>query len=97
MRRGRCIGWETILAGLWQLGRTAVKDKFLGALGILSLALMAMVTWRLGRDSVIDLPTALLVLGSAVLLVRFRLNSLWLVLGGALIGWLVCALKIYVV
>jgi hypothetical protein len=28
---------------------------------------MAVVTWRLGRDAVIDLPTALLGLGSAVL------------------------------
>jgi chromate transporter len=61
------------------------------------LALMPMVTWRLGRDSVIDLPTALLVLGNAVLLARFRFTSLWLVLGGALIGWLVCALKTYMI
>jgi len=45
---------------------------------------MASVTWALGRDAAIDLPTALLALGSAVSLVRFRLNSLWLVLGGDL-------------
>jgi len=32
-------------------------------------------------------------LGSAVLLVRFRLNSLWIVLGGVLIGLLVYAIK----
>jgi chromate transporter len=55
---------------------------------------MASVTYSLGRDAVIDLPTALLALGSAVLLVRFRLNSLWLVLGGALIGFLVYVTKI---
>jgi chromate transporter len=54
-----------------------------------SLALMASVTWSLGRDAVIDLPTALLVLGSALLLLRFRLNSLWLILGGALTGFLI--------
>jgi chromate transporter len=50
---------------------------------------MASVTYSLGRDAVIDLPTALLALGSAVLLVRFRLNSLWLVLGGSLAGFLI--------
>lgn len=39
------------------------------------------------------LPTAPLGLGSAVLLVRFRLKSLWIVLGGVLIGLLVYAIK----
>ena len=62
---------------------------FLDGVIMASLALMASVTWSLGRDAIIDVPTALLVLASIVLLVRFRLNSLWLVLGGALAGFLI--------
>ena len=71
-----------------------MAGAFLDGVIVASLALMASVTYSLGRDGVIDLPTALLALGSAVLLVRFRLNSLWLVLGGALIGFLVYVTKI---
>jgi chromate transporter len=56
---------------------------------------MAVVAWSLGRSAVIDPPTSLLALVSAVLLIRFRLNSLWLVLGGALTGLLVCAIRSY--
>ncbi|MGB7575868.1 MAG: chromate efflux transporter [Thermodesulfobacteriota bacterium] len=77
-----------------RLRKSAVAGAFLDGVIIASLTLMASVTYSLGRDAVIDLPTALLVLGSAVLLVRFRLNSLWLVLGGALIGFVVCVTKI---
>jgi chromate transporter len=77
-----------------RLRKSAVAGAFLDGVIIASLALMASVTWSLGRDAVIDLPTALLVLGSAVLLVRFRLNSLWLVLGGALIGFLIYVARI---
>ena len=77
-----------------RLRKSAVAGAFLDGVIIASLTLMASVTYSLGRDAVIDLPTALLVLGSAVLLVRFRLNSLWLVLGGALIGFLVYVTKI---
>jgi chromate transporter len=72
-----------------RLRKSPVAGAFLDGVIIASLALMASVTYRLGRDAVIDLPTVLLTLGSAVLLVRFRLNSLWLVLGGALIGFLI--------
>ena len=72
-----------------RLRKSAVAGAFLDGVIMASLALMASVTWSLGRDAVIDLPAALLVSGSAFLLVRFRLNSLWLVLGGALIGFLI--------
>ena len=72
-----------------RLRKSAVAGAFLDGVIIASLSLMASVTYSLGRDAVIDLPTALLALGSAVLLVRFRLNSLWLVLGGALAGFLI--------
>ena len=54
-----------------------------------SLALMAVVTWQLGRAAIVDATTVLLVILSAILLVRFRVNSAWLVLGGAAIGFVV--------
>lgn len=78
-----------------RLRKSAIAGAFLDGVVVASLSLMAVVTWRLGRDAVVDLPTALLAIGSAVLLIRFRLNSLWLVLGGALIGLLIYALKTY--
>ena len=77
-----------------RLRKSAVAGAFLDGVIIASLALMASVTWSLGHDAIIDLPTVLLVLGSAVLLIRFRLNSLWLVLGGALIGFLMYVTKL---
>jgi chromate transporter len=72
-----------------------VAGAFLDGVIVASLSLMALVTWRLGRDAVIDLPTALAAIASAILLIRFRLNSLWLVLGGAIFGWLVYIIKTY--
>ncbi len=56
-------------------------------LNVVSLALMAVVTWILGRASVIDLSSTALTLAAAVLLFKFRVNSAWLVLGGAAAGW----------
>jgi chromate transporter len=78
-----------------RLRKSAVAGAFLDGVIVASLALMTVVTWRLGRDAVIDLPSALVAIASAVLLMRFRLNSLWLVLGGAITGWLVYAIKTY--
>jgi chromate transporter len=51
-----------------------------------SLALMAGVTIQLARDAVIDVPTAILAAVAAFVLFRFRVNSVWIVLGGALAG-----------
>jgi chromate transporter len=50
---------------------------------------MATVTWQLGRAALVDVWTVGLALASAVLLIRYRVNSAWLVLGGALVGLLV--------
>jgi chromate transporter len=69
--------------------KSIIAGAFLDGVIVASLALMAVVTWSLARSAVIDLPTALLAIGGAVVLIRFHLNSLWLVLGGALIGLLV--------
>jgi len=51
-----------------------------------SLALMAFVTWQLGRTAIVDRLTLGLAVVSAVLLLRYRLNATWLVLGAGLLG-----------
>jgi chromate transporter len=53
-----------------------------------ALGLMAAVTWELGRAAIVDGITLLLALVSGVLLVRFKVNSTWLVLGGGLFALL---------
>lgn len=53
-----------------------------------SLGLMAAVTIQLGRASLIDLFTVVIALVTAVLLFRHKVNTTWLVLGGAAIGLL---------
>ena len=53
---------------------------------VASLALMAAVTWQLGRASLIDLPTVLIALLSLAALIRFKVNSTVLIIAGALFG-----------
>jgi chromate transporter len=69
-----------------KLRASPVAGAFLDGLNVASLALMAVVTWYLGRSALIDLPTIITALVATVLLLRFRLNSIWLVLGGAAMG-----------
>ena len=72
-----------------RLRKSAVAGAFLDGVNVGALALMAVVTSHLGRAAILDFPTALLAMVSAVLLIRFRVNSLWLILGGALVGSIV--------
>jgi len=69
-----------------RLRRSAWTAALLDGVNVASLALMAGVAWRLGRAAVVDPLTAGLALVSLVILVRTRVNSAWLVLGGALVG-----------
>jgi chromate transporter len=69
-----------------RLRRSATAGAFLDGVNVASLALMAVVTVQLGRSAVTDALTAILAVASAVLLLRYRVTSSWLVLGGALIG-----------
>jgi chromate transporter len=66
--------------------RSTTAGAFLDGVNVASLALMAAVSYQLGRSAIVDWLTAGLVIASAVLLLRFRVNSAWLVLGGAVIG-----------
>jgi len=72
-----------------RLRQSPIAGAFLDGVIVASLALMAAVTWQLARSALLDLPTVLLAAGSALLLLRFRVNSSWLVLGGALLGLVV--------
>ena len=76
-----------------RMRRSVIAGAFLDGLNVASLALMAVVTWHLGRAAVFDLPSALLAVAGAALLFRYRLNSAWLVLGGGLAGWGIQALR----
>ena len=58
----------------------------LDGVNVASLGLMAGVTLLLGRAAVVDWPTAVLVLITAVLLFRFKVSTIWLVCGAALLG-----------
>jgi chromate transporter len=71
-----------------RLRRSPTAGAFLDGVNVASLGLMAVVTWQLGRSAVRDLPTALLAIVSAVLLIRYRVNSSWLVAAGAAAGLL---------
>jgi chromate transporter len=69
-----------------RLRASPLAGALLDGVNVASLALMAVVTWQLGRAAVTGPATALLAVASGVLLVRYRVNSSWLVLGGAALG-----------
>ena len=72
-----------------RLRSSRVMGAFMDGVNVASLALMAVVTWQLGRAALVDVPTGLLALAAGVLLLRYKMNSAWLVLGGGLIGWII--------
>ena len=72
-----------------RLRHSPAAGAFLDGVNVGALALMAMVTWSLARVAVVDITTAALAAASALLLIRFRVNSAWLVLCGACVGFAV--------
>jgi chromate transporter len=76
-----------------RLRKSVVAGAFLDGVNAASLALMAVVTVQLGRAAIIDGLTLALAVGSAVLLLRFKLNASWLVLGGAAVGLALALLR----
>jgi chromate transporter len=71
-----------------RIRRSPTAGAFLDGVNAAALALMVVVTYQLGRAAIVDFTTIGLALISAVILFRFRVNSVWLVLGGAIAGWL---------
>jgi chromate transporter len=71
-----------------RLRRSPFAGAFLDGVNVASLALMAFVTYELSRSALVDPLTMGAALISAILLLRYRVNSAWLVLGGAIFGLL---------
>lgn len=71
-----------------RIRKSPVAGAFLDGVNVAALALMLVVTYQLGRTAIVDLTTIALALTSALLLFRFRVNSAWLILGGAIAGLL---------
>ena len=71
-----------------RLRQSAVAGAFLDAVNASAIGLMAAVTVELARHTLIDWGAWLIALVSAAMLFRYKVNSAWLVLGGAAIGWL---------
>ncbi len=69
-----------------RIRKSPTASAVLDGVNAASLALMAAVALQLGADAIVDVPTALLAALGAAVLVRFRPNSAWLVLGGAIVG-----------
>jgi chromate transporter len=71
-----------------RLRRSASASAFLDGVNAASWALIVVVVGELGREAIVDLPTLVLTLGTAVGLVTTRINSAWWIAAGALLGWL---------
>jgi chromate transporter len=69
-----------------RLRRSPWASAFLTGVTVSGLALMAGVTFQLGRVVIVDAFTAVVAIVAFVVLRRFQPNSAWLVLGGAVVG-----------
>src|SRR5579884_2211663 len=69
-----------------RLRRTPWTRAFLDGVNVAALGLMAGVTWDLARAAIVDPLTVVLALIAAALLIRWKVNSAWLVLGGGVVG-----------
>ena len=77
-----------VISNPWvaRLRKSTSTSAFLDGVNAAALALMAAVTLQLGFASLVDFPTIILALLALTLLIRFKVSSAWLVLGGAVAG-----------
>jgi chromate transporter len=79
---------------LVKLRRSPIASAFLDGVNAAAVALMAYVGWQFARAALVNVPAVALALVSAFLLIRYKINSAWLVLGGALAGILFQAFRL---
>ena len=69
-----------------KLRKSPMAGAFLDGVNAAAVALMAFVGWQFARETMLSATPIAMAAVAVVLVVRFRVNSAWLVLGGALVG-----------
>jgi chromate transporter len=69
-----------------RMRKSPTLAAMLDGLNVASVAVMAGVTWQLARTAVVDAFTAALAIASFIVLLRWKINSAWLVAGAGLLA-----------
>lgn len=69
-----------------RIRKSVAAGAFLDGVNVAALALMAAVTLQIARAALVDWVTVAIAAVSAVLLVRFKVNSAWLIVAAAALG-----------
>src|SRR5271166_4132066 len=76
-----------------KLRRSAWMAAFLDSVNVCAVALMAVVTIRLAGDALRGWPTWAIAIAALAVLWRWKINPAWVVLGGALSGLVLAAVR----
>jgi chromate transporter len=76
-----------------QIRRSPWSAGFLDGVNAAAIGLMAAVLVSIGRDAIVDPLTLALAVAAALLLTRFKVNSAYLIAGGAAVGLLAAVLQ----
>ncbi|MGA6984792.1 MAG: chromate efflux transporter [Terriglobales bacterium] len=72
-----------------RLRRSAAAAAALDGVVAGSLALMAVVAWQLGRACIVNRISLVVFAVSLIALLRFRVNSAWVIAAAAVVGWVI--------
>lgn len=76
-----------------RLRRSPQAGAVLDGINVAALAIIVVVAWQLGRSAIVDWTTLAIAVVSGFLLIRYRVNSAWLVMGGAALGLVAAAVR----
>jgi len=78
---------------LFRLRQSAWMAAFLDSVNMCAVALMAGVTFKLAADALRGWPAWVIAIAALAILLRWKLNPAWVVLGGGVAGLLLAALR----
>jgi chromate transporter len=78
---------------LFRLRQSAWMAAFLDSVNVCAVALMGGVTFRLAADALRGWPSWVIALVALLLLLRWKMNPAWIVLGGGIVGLSLAAFR----